>query len=351
MRISAFTGYYFRQADCASARNADLSSGQTITSGGSEEKMQQSRNARLLIALAAAIGCGSIASAADVVNDTWRDGTRDDPASPTYSENGVDVDLDGDIESAWFRGGGGTLSVANANPGSGPGLLTAEISTSSSSITTYFTPEASPVTLATAGDQLRLTWIFSLSGTNLADTSQSFRMALVDSPGATRVSGEASPGDGTYAGYAIFGNMAQTLGNTNPFQLRERTAPGTASALLSAAASWTSLDDEENSGVTGYIDGTTYTLQMTLTRTALDELDILATMSGGNIGGDGQLTVAFLDTTPNSFTFDTFQLRPSTAASTANVFATSQFRVEYIPEPASAMLLAGALAAVRRRRS
>ena len=35
-------------------------------------------------------------------------GTRTDPASPISSENGVDLDLDGDLESAWYRGGAGT---------------------------------------------------------------------------------------------------------------------------------------------------------------------------------------------------------------------------------------------------
>ena len=126
-------------------------------------------NSILAMLALAALGCASLASAADVVNDTWRDGTRSDPASPTYSENGTDVDVDGDIESAWFRGGGGTLSVVNANPGTTPGILRTELVASSTSQTTYFTPEASPVTLAAAGEQIRLTWVFSLSGTNLAD--------------------------------------------------------------------------------------------------------------------------------------------------------------------------------------
>ena len=53
-------------------------------------------------------GVGALAvtsRAAIVVNDTWQDGTRTDPAAPTYSENGTDSDADGNIESAWFNAG------------------------------------------------------------------------------------------------------------------------------------------------------------------------------------------------------------------------------------------------------
>ena len=53
-----------------------------------------------------------------LVNDTWLDGTRTDPASPTYAENngifGGDADLDGNLESAWFRGGAGTFDPVGA---------------------------------------------------------------------------------------------------------------------------------------------------------------------------------------------------------------------------------------------
>ena len=55
---------------------------------------------------------------------------------------------------------------------------------------------------------------------------------------------------------------------------------------------------------------------------------------------------------PNSFKFDLFGIRPSGAATTAELFDTSLFRVEYIPEPASLVLLAlggMTLAMVKRR--
>src|SRR5664280_1727353 len=86
-----------------------------------------------------------------LVHDTWLDNTRSDPAAPVYSENGVDSDTDGDLESAWFQGGGGTLApVAAGGPLRGIGY-----GTSSASWTTYFKPANSAVTLSGTGDQLK----------------------------------------------------------------------------------------------------------------------------------------------------------------------------------------------------
>lgn len=299
--------------------------------------------------LAVLFGLVLPARAQILVNDTWIDGLRTDPASPIYSENGVDGDVDGNLESAWFRGGAGAMSVAS-------GILQKTTGAgASSSWSTYFTPDASPVTLLNTGDQLRITWAFTPTTVNSASTGQGFRMAIVDTPNAARVATDASPGSSTYSGYGMFMNMNTTLGNSNPFQLMERTAPGTSSALLSASASWTGLDDEETSGVTGYASGTLYTFVFTATRTVAGELDLAASMTGGSIGGDGALNVSFTDTTPNggSFSFDTFSLRPSTLEDSAAQFDTSLFRVELavVPEPTTFALAAvGALTLVALRR-
>src|SRR3954465_5877701 len=75
-----------------------------------------------------------------LVNDTWKDGNDLEPMSNNmlYAENngivGNDADADGDIESAWFQGGSGTLDPVAAN-----GPLRGTIGTSSSSWTTFFT--------------------------------------------------------------------------------------------------------------------------------------------------------------------------------------------------------------------
>ena len=275
------------------------------------------------------------------------------PASPIYSEGSFDADSDGNLESAWYQGGGGTMSVVNATPNVTPGLLRKDMAASgSSSWTTYFTSDANPITLVNAGDKMTITWTFSLTGVSTSSsTTGGWRLAVVDSPNASRLTSDASPGSSTYSGYALWMNMATSLGSADPFQLRERAAPATSSAMLSAAASWTSIIDQEAAS-TGYADGVTYTFTFTAERTAAAALQINASMTGGSVGGDGSLNVSFLDTSPNggSFSFDTFTLRPGQASDAATRFDTSLFRVDLlhsapIPE-GSAFALMGLVGAL-----
>lgn len=284
----------------------------------------------------------SFSHAATLVNDTWLDGNR------TNQEAGTDSDFDGNVESAWF----GTVGTLTASTGH----LVGTVGAGSSSWTTYFAGEGSEATLASVGDTLTVSWTFSLTGTNATNNSQSFRVAFVNTPSGARLAADGNPGSGAYAGYGMFMNVGQTLGHTNPFNLMERTDPVTASALLSASASWTSINDQETSGATGYLDGTSYTFVMSVQRTGASELSINASMAGGSLGGDGLLVASFVDTSPNSFAFDTFSLRPSSNTGSASTFDTTAFSVALtsIPEPASYTAILGAtglaLAATRRRR-
>ena len=297
-------------------------------------------------ALVVASSWASTCAAAVIVNDTWRDGNDNQPAPLVFSENGVDADADGDIESAWFFGGTGTINPVG--PG-GPLRMTMPAgSTSSASYTTYFTPEGSEVNLA-QGQTLKVTWIFTPTDVNSQNTSQAFRFAVADSPTAgSRVTADNnSPGSAAYTGYAIFGNMGQTLGNSNPFQLRERIAGS--SAFLSAGASWgangtadAGLVNGATNGATGYTNGTEYTMVFSLTRTLLDQMQVDVTMSGGNLNNTGLASVSYLDASPNGFKYDTFGYRPSQAVQTALQIDTRLFRVEVIDpvrEPATWVLL------------
>jgi hypothetical protein len=232
--------------------------------------------------------------------------------------------------------------------------------TSSATWTTYVTPEATPISLVNAGDQMKVTWVFQLTNVGANNTSQNFRIAAVDSPSASRISANAAPGSAAYTGYAIFANMSNgTLGNNNPFQLRERVVAS--SDLLSTSSNWgangvanVGLANGATNGATGYAANTSYTYMMTFTRTALGELQVDASMVGGSLNNSGTASLSLVDASPNGFSFDTFVIRPSGATTTAELFDTSLFRVEFspVPEPASvALLLLGAtwIGFVRRR--
>ena len=65
---------------------------------GSLGKANPGANKRRILGLWGAISLLTAvlpASAVEIVNDTWIDGNRNQPASPTYSENGTDADADG----------------------------------------------------------------------------------------------------------------------------------------------------------------------------------------------------------------------------------------------------------------
>lgn len=286
------------------------------------------------IVLVMAFSClDSLATAGIIVQDTWLDGTRNDPAAPVYSENGTDSDMDGDIESVWYRGGAGTFDpVGPGGPLRGTGYAG-----SSASWTTYFTPEGSEVELLSPGDQLKVTWVFTPRNVNAMNASQGMRLALVDSPSAARLGAEGSPGSAVYSGYGVFMNMGQTIGHAGPFRLIQRVAGS--DAFLSATSAWTTVADAPGfgSGAVGYANDTEYTFQMTITRDASNMLDVLATMSGGNLNGTGMVSVSATGIAPNNgnFKFDTFGLRPSNTAQTAETFDTRLFKVEFVPEPAT----------------
>jgi hypothetical protein len=298
------------------------------------------------IALALAAVCGfALSSHAQtdtiLVNDTWADGDR---TSTGPDGSGID--------SAWFSSTAASLTVPAA------GTMRAAVPAGSLSETTYFASQ----TLAATGDALKFTWVYTPS-TIAANTSQAFNLAVVN--GATHLAADGSPASQVYAGYSMYMNMSSpNLGNGNPFALREWNLGATAGALLSASGNWgangtasATLANGATSGNTGYASGTAYTLVMTLTRNASSGLDITTTTTGGTLNGTGSATLSYTDTTPNTFTYDTFALRQSGSASGAAQVDTTLFKVEFltapVPEPTT-FALAGlgllGLAGYRRMR-
>lgn len=275
-----------------------------------------------VLALATVCGFALSGHATDtvIVNDTWADGDR--------TSSGPDG---GGIDTPWYSSSAAALTVPAA------GTMRAAVPATSLSETTYFASQ----TLANTGDELMFTWMFTPS-TITANTSQAFNLAVVN--GATHLSADgASPASQVYAGYSMFMNMSSpNLGNGNPFNLKEWNLGATAGALLSSSGNWTSLANGATSGNTGYASGSLYTLILTLTRNASSGLDITATTTGPSLNGTGSATVSFTDTTPNTFTYDTFALRQTGSASGAAQVDSSLFKVDFItnvPEPTSFALV------------
>jgi len=290
------------------------------------------------VAFSAAVFNGAHTSHGIVlVNDTWKDGTRTDPLSPDYTENGVDLDHDGDIESAWFHGGAGSFDVVGAG---GPlrNDLTS-FATTQSSLTTYFAPEATPVTLD-VGQKLKVTFVFTptlLESDGIDMTGQSFRMAVVNTPSIARISTDVNPPQAAYSGYGAFINMQRPTfdaADGMPFELRERVNPTPSGGplLSSQAAYWSVLGNGATNGNPSFTSGTQYTYTFEATHTAADELAMVSRLSGTGFNGTGFAEVDYTDTTPNggSFSFDTFTLRLNSGYQTAGILDISLFKVEVL---------------------
>jgi hypothetical protein len=313
-----------------------------------------------LVALVATIAWAASADATIVVQDQWRDSTRSDPAPNAngYSESGADVDHDGDIESSWFNSPSANMTVvvppaggtgnAAATPGSTPNVLRVAVNgngnTGNDSFETYFTTPGHPVTLANTGDFIKVTWQFVPTGIATSGTSMAFNFALANTNGTARLTSDSgSPASGDYRGYAMFTNMKTgNLGATNSFQLRERV--NGSAAFLSSSSAWNALANGASTADGGYVEGQAYTYVMLLTLNSTGGLDITSTMSGLGLGQNNanQISVSFTDTTPSTLSYDMFGLRPTTAASTANVFDTTLFQVDTntaVPEATSFLLV------------
>ncbi len=297
------------------------------------------------------------ASAVIVVSDAFRDANRTQPAAPTYSENGVDSDADGDIESAWYRTGTGSTASVTAGH-----FVTTAGTGSSMTMTNYFTPEVAPVTLTNVGDSIVVAWTFKTGIVSTTSTgNQDLRIGLLNSPtAASRVSTDTSPGNFLYSGYASFLNFrGGTLGNATPMRTMEWINPA-ASAILGTAGNYGIVGTGATAvvGTTpGYADNTTYTFTMSVTKTAAGA-DISQSMVGGMLNTSGTLALLVSDAAPQPLLFDTFVVRPGTPELTSTFFDTTMFQVEFIagtaiPEPALLPVLAAGLlgltAVVRRR--
>jgi hypothetical protein len=248
--------------------------------------------------------------AAVLVDDTWVDGNRTNQNLPT--------------ESAWFSNN--TAGLTNAPGG---GSMTAVVPATSALWLTYFTASGTPSTL-NVGDTIKVTMVFT--PTNVTPTpsaTRGFRVGLYNfAEGGTRVAadGVSTSGAGqNVKGYMLNMNFAQAF-TTTPLQIQERTTIADG-ALMSASGDYTTLASGTGGGTTGdpgFTNGTQYTLEFSATRTGDDEVVITNRFFGPNL----DISHFAYDTVGANFAFDAFAIRPAGAASSAETFTITRFKVE-----------------------
>ena len=246
-----------------------------------------------------------------LVDDTWADGNRTDQNLPT--------------ESAWFAS---TTPSLTTPPGGGSMIGTVP-PTNAALWLTYFTPPGTPATLF-VGDTLKATLVFTPDNvaTGTPPTSRGLRIGLFNyADGGTRVAGDtfsASDANGqNVKGYMLAVNFVQTF-TTTPLQILERT--GTANTnLMGTTAAYTTLGNGGGaSGDPGFANGTQYTLEFSVTRTAPDVVVITARFFGPNL----DISYSATDLSDTTYAFDCFAIRPTGATSSAATFTFTRFQVD-----------------------
>ncbi|HEX9045626.1 MAG TPA: hypothetical protein VF988_01250, partial [Verrucomicrobiae bacterium] len=259
-----------------------------------------------------------------VVKDTWNDGDRTDPAPPVYSEQGVDVDNDGDIESAWFNNSGGSMNAT-------PGHLVTTITNGETYWTTYFTVTNHPVTLAKAGDRIKATWAFTPSNVHGGSTQTPLHFALLNTLSTNRLTADGALGAAAFAGYATFMGVGGDALFWN-LTLGGRTDTNAVSPLFTPGyfdqfTGWTPF--AANYNYAAGANGQPYTFVMTLTRNAAGGLDIESTVTGAaGVVNDVSVT----DDHPNTFAFDAATIYGDGTVS--GTYDTTLFQVDNFSVPA-----------------
>jgi len=313
--------------------------------------MLMTRSLRLWLTATLAISAAAFTAAATraavLLNDTWADGSRAETSLPN--------------ESAVFTGisssGGGALAAS-------PGVLSQTVATDSMKIWTHYAADGSEVQLG-VGQQLVATVDFVLRGQLYDNTSRGFRLGLYNDPTdnqvLTDVNDDGGGGSDPWSdstGYAVQIPFTRGPSVANPIQIFKRVNSN--SSLLGSSAAMSSA----SSGGTQILEAlnTPYTLTFEIDRVSATQNDVTVSLADSSgvlatqtVSDNGStFTAGTLPGSANPYSmFEHLFIRTSNNVSTADQIDYTRFRVEVVPEPTTALIMAlgglGLLAAHRRR--
>ena len=234
--------------------------------------------------------------------------------------------------SVWFSSDADSLNI----PGSSTSMLG---TTPANSVTWlgYFTDDSVtnlPVHLE-VGRALRGTLVFKAS--NITSNGGSLRIGFFDyADGSTRIAnnsfGGSPPGSTNVLGYMTTFNFGTNF-TGNPFSLFARNVL-TSTDLMGTTANYLSLGSgpDNYAGAPAFQNDTTYTLEFTFGRRAINSVQFTTRLSGGGTNWSHTVT----DNTYAYPRFDTVAVRAGNAATAASSFEFTRLLVEVIalpPEP------------------
>jgi hypothetical protein len=264
-----------------------------------------------------------------VLDDAFADGDRlNEPISPS--------------NSLWFASTTGSLTAY-------PGLLLGENITGSRLWLGYFTENPIlPVDLA-VGTAMKVTVEFT--PTNVAtwvegETQRGLRVGLFDyADGGIRLAADGfstSGGNGANVlGYMFNINFYTTFINVGPIEFRARTDTASGN-LLGTTGAYTTLDSGPTGmeGQPGFQGGVRYTMEMTVTRTGVNEVQVACRIAGGGL----DLQHVVTDNVYPVNRFDTLAVRVNNADNAAESFAFHRVMVEVLQAATPPFPVTGAAA-------
>ena len=200
----------------------------------------------------------------------------------------------------------------------------------------YFTEtNASPIHLA-VGRALKVTLPFVANSFSSFTNNGSLRIGLFDYfDGAVRIEADGPAAGGSRGngrgvrGYMLNLDFGPTFSNNSPLQLLARSFLEDDN-LMGSIGSYESFGSGPAgggfSGAPAFTAGTEYRLEFVVSRTAVDSVDVTATITGGGTNWSHTIN----DTNYVYRRFDSIAIRPNSLETSADSFAFPEFRVEVI---------------------
>jgi hypothetical protein len=296
------------------------------------------------VLLAGLLAMMPVARAGVIVNDSWADGGRSNGADPldsnwwtSASSQGIEVSV-------------GSLGLVTGGSGRG--------------IHTVFPTQ----TLGDVGDKLIATYTFTTPNTVGSGTA-GFRVGLFDTLGRADLNadvsassgtpnavygwgtGNAGPGTAGLPGYMMDMDVATTTASNDfMFRSHDTGTVGPTGRLMGTTTGFASLSPSGPDGAFSFSPNTTYTGSFSIERINATDMRLTATLgSASHTATDAFDSASFgmLGFWANSNIFGS----SSTPGTTNNGIDFSNIRIEFIPEPASLVMLSlsGLLVLFRRR--
>ncbi len=253
--------------------------------------------------------------------------------------------------SVWYTGNATPSASSDlvTDPG-GTGLIATPISGSSSLYLGYYvneTPSSKvPVDLA-VGSQITATLEFIPNSFGAFTNNGSLRFGLFDYADslalytADDATLTGSLGDGlNVRGYILDLDFGKFFSSSNPLSLYVRNGLGD-NNLMGTTGDFASMGSGPFNGaysnVAAFQAGTTYTLTLSVARTATNNCTVTAAITGGSLN----LTYSAADTNSLGYhRFDTIAVRPNKLENAADTFTFPLFNVQVAGAPASASSIA-----------